>query len=363
MAAVALARVVVEGEHEVSVLVGADPDTQVQRLQEAATAWLWPFAGATAVSAALELGVLRVFTRTIIHIPGASSVSPALSLIAEVGRLAYYVTCVLLVGLLVLVVVRSTLATSRTLLVAAVIVIFGITAAGARAGIVGDGTVAVGVLIAAVTLGAIAATSRGPVARLPIAAFSVAFTIAALDALVAGGVLTIGRAGGLRTVGETLAVIAAIVSPLALRARPDRRSIMLGGGAGVLVIVLLVANSSTTNILMLWNLGLTGIFPWIVYGAAVGSLTCTVAALMRSGGYRGVVVVALLIAGGIGLHSTYQSGLVIAGLALLGLGGEGRGETDDQVPETGGVSWVLVSMRRTKTSAIASRESELTSRG
>lgn len=343
-----------------SVLVSTDPDPQVSRRRLAsATVWLWPFAGATAVSAAIELGVLRVFTRTIIHIPGASDVSPVLSAIAEVGRLAYYVTCVLLIGLLVLAVARSTVATPRTLVVPAAILVFGIAAGGARAGVVGDGTVAVGVMVAVVTLGVVAASPRAPLARLPILAFSAAFSMVALDALVGGGVVAVGRDGALRTAGEALAVGAAIASPLVLRARPGRRSVVLGFGAGALTVALLMANSSTTTILMLWNLGFAGTFPWVVYGIAAGALTCTLVELVRAGDRRGATVIALLVAGGIGLHSTYQSGLVIAGLALAALTAE-AGAVEDQALEPGGAS-ADVSTSPTRIPATASSASGSTS--
>jgi len=358
---VALARVLVQGAIEVSSLVSVRPTPLAERVRTAAAPWLWPVAGATAVSAALELGVLRVFTRTIIHIPGAGDVSPVLSAIAELGRLAYYVTCVLLIGLLALIAFRSSLASSRSLVVTTVIVVFGVAALGARTGIVGDGTVAVGVLVAAITLGVIAAAPLPPTARVAIAAFSAAFALTALDAMVGGGVVRIGRDGALRAAGETLALLAAIASPFVLRARPDRRSVVLGGAAGLLAVVLLVANSSTANILMLWNLGLTGIFPWVFYGAAVGALTCTVAASMHSGDRRAVVVIALLVAGGLGLHSTYQSGLVIAGLALLALKAE-TGAVEDQVLEPGG-SAAHVSTSPTRISATTSGASVDASKG
>lgn len=291
--------------------------------------WLWSVAGATAVGAGVELVALRVFTRTIIHIPGASAMSPVLSVVAEIGRFAYYLSCVLLAATLVLVLVAAAkTACSRTLAGTAVLVTFGTAAIGARFGIVGDGTTSAATLAAAVALGVVAVGVVEPRARLPVAVFAGAFALAAFDALVSGGVVTVGRGGALRLVSEVLVVSAAVMSPLLLSARPDRRSVTVGVVAGVVVVAMLTANSWTTTILMLWNFGLAGTLPWVLYGTAFGALACALVALIRSGDRQRVIVVALLFAGGIGLHSTYQSGLVIAGLALLGLGGARRAAVD-----------------------------------
>jgi hypothetical protein len=84
----------------------------------------------------------------------------------------------------------------------------------------------------------------------------------------------------------------------------------------------LAANSSTTKILLLWNFGLPGALPAIAYGLALGAFACTMAVLWRGGDRLAVAALALLVAGGIGLHSTYQSALVVTGLAVLGLAAE-----------------------------------------
>ena len=283
------------------------------------TTWLWPVAAATAAGAGVELVVLRIFTRTIIHIPGASGLSPVLSVTADIGRFAYYISCVLLiVTIALLVVVLASAASTRATVAAAATATFAAASIGARVGLVGHDTVGVAALAAAVVLGLVSVRTLERRARMPIAAFSGAFALAAFDELVGQGFTTAGGSTGLRVVAEVLAVVAALTSPLLLRARPDRHSIGVGLVGGVVVVMMLTANSWTTTILMLWNFGLAGTLPWVLYGAAFGALACTFAALVRSGDRQRAIVVALLVAAGIGLHSTYQSGLAVAGLALLG---------------------------------------------
>jgi hypothetical protein len=285
------------------------------------TTWLWSVAAATAAGAGVELVVLRIFTRTIIHIPGASGLSPVLSVTADIGRFAYYFSCVLLiVTIVLLVVVLATAASTRAIVAAAATAMFAAASIGARVGLVGHDTVGVAALAAAVVLGLVSVRTLERRARMPIAAFSGAFALAAFDELVGQGFTTAGGGTGLRLVVEVLAVVAALTSPLLLRARPDRHSIGVGLVGGVVVVMMLTANSWTTTILMLWNFGLAGTLPWVLYGAAFGALACTFAALVRSGDRQRAIVVALLFAAGIGLHSTYQSGLAVAGLALLSFG-------------------------------------------
>jgi hypothetical protein len=80
---------------------------------------------------------------------------------------------------------------------------------------------------------------------------------------------------------------------------------------------MLLGGAATTKILMLWNFGLSGALPSILYAAAAGALGLTVVALARQRRGLAVAGVALVAIGGIGLHSTYQSGLAVVGLAAL----------------------------------------------
>jgi hypothetical protein len=298
----------------------AAPTAVVDRAMSVATdAWLWPVAATAAVGAGLELVVLRIFTRTIIHIPGASGVSPVLEVTADIGRFTYYLSCVLLIVTIALLLVASaTAASTRAMVGAAAIATFATAAIGARVGAVGHDTAGAAALAAAVVLGLVATRTLERRAQIPVVAFSGAFALAAFDELAGEGFTTAGGGTELRLVAEVLAVVAAVTSPLLLRVRPDRRSIGIGLLAGVVVVAMLTANSWTITILMLWNFGLAGTLPWVLYGAAFGALSCTFVSLIRDGDRERAIALALLFAGGIGLHSTYQTGLVIAGLALLG---------------------------------------------
>jgi len=311
----------------------AAPTAVVDRAAVATpTTWLWPVAAATAAGAGVELVVLRIFTRTIIHIPGASGLSPVLSVTADVGRFAYYLSCVLLIVTIALLLVTSvTAASTRAMVGAAAIATFATAAIGARVGAVGHDTAGVAALAAAVALGLVATGTLERRSRIPVVAFSGAFALAAFDELIGEGFATAGGGTGLRLVAEVLAVVAAVTSPLLLRVRPDRRSIGIGLIAGVALVAMLTANSWTITILMLWNFGLAGTLPWVLYGAAFGALSCTFVSLIRDGDRERAVALALLFAGGIGLHSTYQTGLVIAGLALLGSAAARLGSHPEQM--------------------------------
>ncbi len=59
--------------------------------------------------------------------------------------------------------------------------------------------------------------------------------------------------------------------------------------------------------------------PSVAYAGAAGCLAATLAALARARNGLAVAGLVLLVTGGIGLHSTYQSGLVITGMALLAM--------------------------------------------
>src|SRR5690606_648435 len=56
-------------------------------------------AGWTAMAALTELLLLRIGTRTFVHIPGLDLLSGPLAIVAETGRLAYYLTVVLVMAL------------------------------------------------------------------------------------------------------------------------------------------------------------------------------------------------------------------------------------------------------------------------
>ncbi|MFN8036427.1 MAG: hypothetical protein U0V73_10870 [Acidimicrobiia bacterium] len=297
-------------------------DTRSGRGAGRVSEWFPWFVRATAVVAAVELGVLRLFTRTIVHIPGAAGLSPILSAVSTVGRFAYYLASVLLVATLV--VLAAAFRDRRGGAVgAAVVVAFGAVALLARAGFVGDVGLALLVCGCVAAMGMINTRVHSGRTRLPVLLFVAAFLLAGLYAVVqAPGVAEPFAARALSPVlfaTEALAVAAALASPVMLTRRPSRRVSAIGAAVALGAFGVLVANPSTTKILMLWTFGLAGYFPSWVYGAALGAVTVTVVGLVREDRGAAALGIALVVMGGIGLHSTYQSALVVVGLGQLAL--------------------------------------------
>ena len=118
--------------------------------------------------------------------------------------------------------------------------------------------------------------------------------------------------------GEILAVGAAIGAPLLVGHVRSRSALAWAAAVGGSVYAGLLVNGPTVKILLLWNFGVAGYLPSVLYGIAAGAVTYTIVALCATGRRTSAIGMALLFMGGIGLHSTYQTGLVLAGLALLG---------------------------------------------
>ncbi|MCL4292789.1 MAG: hypothetical protein KJ056_07125 [Acidimicrobiia bacterium] len=299
-------------------------------------AWLGVLAGPAVLAAAVELLVLRTFTRTIIHIPGAQSASRVLDLVTDAGRFSYYLSVVLLIMLLGTLAAAGTAAggasrasSSRRRVVSAAVTTFAATAAVARAGAAGGGVVASLVTAAVVAVGAAQARGAERAARLLIGA---AFAAAAVPVVVWSSGLGASRPAGLSWAYFTAE--AAALAALALLGWPavrrvgrgpggvSRRVVAAGVVAGLAVTTILVASpagAASTKTLLLWNLGLGGYLAAPLYGLAVAGAVVGLTDRFRSGARFEAAGWALVICGGIGLHSTYQSGLVVAGLALLAL--------------------------------------------
>jgi hypothetical protein len=75
---------------------------------------------------------------------------------------------------------------------------------------------------------------------------------------------------------------------------------------------------STLSILVLWNIGVPGWLPGIAYALGLGALTTAIWVGMSTGTRLSVVALVLLLAGGVGVISTYQTGLVFAALLIMG---------------------------------------------
>jgi len=285
---------------------------------------LWPLAAGLALAATLELAVLRTFTRTAIHIPALEVMAGPYEYVARAGRYAYFVSATLLVLLLPVLAFaawrtgrvpgRAAAAALATFLVAAALALED--ADGAWPGLLTVGAV---LLLA----GAVAAAA-GPRASLVAFAFALAFGASALYVVAQSpgeGLPAALSNARLLTVAEWAGVAFALATPLLLGARPGRRSYAGAGTVAVLVFGSLLANGgSTTRILLLWNEGLSGTLPAVAYAAAAGALAVTMFGLAGERQWRMAAGLLFILCGGIGLHSTYQGGLVVAGMALWSLG-------------------------------------------
>jgi hypothetical protein len=271
-----------------------------------------------AVSVLTELVVLRTVTRTLIHIPGLGEFEAPIRFLAEVGRFAYYVAAVSLIvtlALLALVGLRSRL--PRHVGIGAVTIAFLLVAAAGRIGVVPwpiVGWSALALLASAGLLG-----WRG-VRSLPVGLF-LAGSVAAGGSVAVQGVgngLTGSQMDILIWIAEWCFVLAGLTAPLLLKKSPSMAAWAVGGAATLMVIAAFARGASTLSILVLWNVGVPGWLPGVAYALAFAGLVVTAWSAAARGERTVVIGVVLLGAGGVGLFSTYQTGLVLAGVLMLG---------------------------------------------
>lgn len=276
--------------------------------------WL---ARATLLAALTETVVLRVATRTAIHVPGIEQLAAPYGVVAGVGRWAHHAAS-LLVALTLVALGRSLVGQGRRAEAAAAGLVL-VTAVAARLGAVDDLTLAMAVGAAVAGLAA-AAVRCGAGPRLPVALFAAAFTVSAVhavtQALSGAGALRPASTVPLLVVAEVLVLAATVGLPAALPG-VSRRDLAMGVVAGLVVLAAFTASTATSTILLLWTFGLAGYLPVAVYAVAAGALVAGLGALGRGSQPDRMVGLALVALGGVGLHSSYQSGLVVAGLALL----------------------------------------------
>lgn len=276
---------------------------------------------ALAVAALLELALVRVGSRTAIHIPALPELRRPYEAAVALGNVALDVAQALAILVLALVVADAWRAgTPRGRLVAGVAVAFLAAASSTRLGWGPPGVWQAATVGIVVALTAGAARGRGAGV---IACFGIAWLALGLHTAMQGLGFELHSTGlWLLWVGEAAGLAVPFAAVLAARPR-SRRAWLAAAAAGVVVGGAMAAPSGwTVRFLILWNLGVAGTFPAAVYGAAAAAGT---AALV--GGYRAAWPVApLLLAGGLGLHNTYQSALVVAGLARKALpAGMGEG--------------------------------------
>ena len=275
-----------------------------------------------ALAVIAELVLLRTATRTLIHIPGIGEFETPIRTVAEVGRFAYYLAAVSVTVTLALLgfqLIRSRiprhviagLATAGFLVVALVGRLQGVSTAG-----VGWFTLA---LLVTVT----AAGWRG-LSSLPIGLFVLGSVAAGWSALgqTSGVGLTGGQVDILVLSAESLLVLAGATSPLLLGRMPSKSALAAGVGAAVLVAAAFAGGASTFSILVLWNLGVPGWLPGIAFSVAFGGLVISLWSALAGGERMTAFGIVLLFGGGVGLISTYQTGLVLAAILVLGVAAE-----------------------------------------
>lgn len=264
-----------------------------------------------------ELVLLRTATRTLIHIPGLGRYEAPISFLAEVGRYSYYLAAVLLVATLATLGYRSLLRGPRRQSITGLGTLLFLVVAGAgRLGALGSSVVGWFSLVIVLVLAVLA--WRG-LPGLPIGLFvtgSSTAGVAVLGQTTAGG-LTGPQVDVLFIVAESSLVLAALSAPLLLEAAPRRPAVVAGVVAALVGMGAMKGGGSTLSILILWNLGVPGWLPGIAYALALGSLVTTLWSAVASRQWLTAVGVVLLVAGGVGVISTYQTGLVIAGILLI----------------------------------------------
>ena len=276
-----------------------------------------PLLTALAGVAVVELVLLRLGTRTLIHIPGLGRFEDPIHIVAEVGRFAYYLAVVLLLSTLVTLAYRGfqerSLQSSGN---GAVVVGFLLVAGAGRLEMIPPPWVGGYATLAMVIVLVFGWKGWRSV---PLLMFVVAALAAGWSALGQefGAGFAVDQVDTLLLVAELALVLAGITSLLLLNQRPSR-SVLLGGVATtVLFTTILVAANSTMSILLLWTAGVPGWLPAISYGVALGGLVITGWSALSTGQWSVGLGLVLLAAGGVGMISTYQSGLVLAGLLLI----------------------------------------------
>jgi hypothetical protein len=275
-----------------------------------------------ALSVLAELVMLRTATRTLIHIPGIGEFETPIRTVAEVGRFAYYLAAVS---------VTVTLAVLGFQLIRSRVprhVIAGLATAGflvvALAGrLQGVSTAGVGWFTLAFLVTVTAAGWRG-LSSLPVGLFVLGSVAAGWSALgqTSGRGLTGAQVDILVLSAESLLVLAGATSPLLLGRMPPKSALAAGVGAAVLVAAAFAGGASTFSILVLWNLGVPGWLPGIAFSVAFGGLVISLWSALAGGERMTAFGIVLLFGGGVGLISTYQTGLVLAAILVLGVAAE-----------------------------------------
>ncbi len=282
-------------------------------------------AAGLAAASAVELLILRTFTRTAIHIPGISALRGPYEALSLGGRYAYFVS----VALLLMAVPVATWALWRgrapvhrgmAFALGAFAMLSGLAALDVVGRFALDATTSGS--MAVVAIGGVV-LSRNMRTGLPIALFALAFLLSASHTLsqsmAQDGLATFDTSGALNA-AEAVGVAFAISVPLLARGYLDRTATVGGVAVATVTFAAFLGNGgATARFLLLWNEGLSGAMPSIAYAIAAGCLSATLVALLRARQGLAAAGLVLLLTGGIGLHSTYQSALALTGITLIAL--------------------------------------------
>lgn len=274
--------------------------------------------GLLGVLALGELVLLRTGTRTLVHIPGLGRYETPIRILAEVGRFAYYLAVVSLVAVLAILAYQGIRTRTLRRVTGGVGALVFLAVAGAgrveilAAPVVGWTSL---VLLIVVT----AAVWRG-LRTLPIGFFVLGWAAAGWTVLGQGamGGLSGRQVDILMLTAEISLLLSAVTAPLLLKGPPPRMAILVGLGVALVGVGAFASGASTLSILILWNLGVPGWLPGVAYALALGSIVTTLWSALATGQRLTAIGLLLLIAGGLGTISTYQTGLVLTGVLLLG---------------------------------------------
>lgn len=290
------------------------------------------------IAVLVELVVLRTATRTLINIPGTERFDTPISALAEFGRLAYYLAVVSLVAVLVMLAVDGlrSRATRRITQGAALLAFLVVAGAGRLEAVPWTvvGWFGMAIMLFVSILGWRGARS------VPVGFFLVASVAAGSSVLAQAGAegLTGSHVDMLVWLAEVSLVLAGLTTPMLLERPPGTAGLVAGVVSAVVVAGSLAGGASTISILVLWNVGVPGWMPGLAYAAAAGALATTLWSAAARGEWAVFIGSMLLVAGGVGMISTYQTGLVIAGIVVLSETGERRSAgTEVVTPEVNDV--------------------------
>ncbi|HSJ83722.1 MAG TPA: hypothetical protein VLA91_07865 [Acidimicrobiia bacterium] len=264
-----------------------------------------------------ELFLLRTATRTLIHIPGIGDIETPIRIVAEAGRFAYYLAVVSVTVTLAILGFRHVRsAVPRRVIAGVGTLAFLLIAAVGRLGGVTPRTA--GWITLAVLVAVTSMRWRG-LSSIPVGLFVLGSVAAGWSSLgqVGGSGLTGAQVDILVLAAESLLVLAGATAPLLLGRPPTRPALVAGAGAAVLVAAAFAGGASTFSIMVLWNLGVPGWLPGIAFALAFGGIVTAVWSAMASGDRVTAIGIVLLLGGGVGLISTYQTGLALAAILLL----------------------------------------------